>query len=277
MVINTNMGALNAVRLMDQTSRDMATSMERLTTGQRINSSADDAAGLAIVTNMDTQIRGTEMAIRHANDGISVMQTLDGATEEVVSMMQRMRELAVQSMNGTYTDANRSQMDAEFGQLQNEIDRIAVTTKFNEQSLMDGTGGTSGVITIQVGWEGGTNNQITVSTKNFKVASLNTNASATVATISAASAALANIDKDLSAMNLQRSKMGAIQNRLEHTVSNLQNMNENMSAAKSRILDTDFAAESAALAKSQVLQQAGMSMLAKANQSVQQVTQLLQG
>jgi flagellin len=272
MVINTNMGALNAVRLMDQTSRDMATSMERLTTGQRINSSADDAAGLAIVTNMDTQIRGTEMAIRHANDGISMLQTVDGASEEVVSMLQRMRELSVQSLSGTYTDENRAQMDTEFQSLSDEIDRIANTTKFNETALMNTTDG----VVIHVGWENGASDTITVSTIDMTASGLSIGSDA-IDTSTGAATALTNLDAALSTMNTTRAKFGAIQNRLEHTVSNLQNMNENMSAAKSRILDTDFAAESAALAKSQVLQQAGMSMLAKANQSVQQVTQLLQG
>ena len=139
MVINTNLASINAVRTLDHTSLEQKTAMERLTSGLRINKAADDAAGLAVVTGMTTQIKGTDMAIRNANDGISVLQTMDGATEEIVDMLQRMRELGVQALNGSYNNNNRAQMNEEFSQLRNEIDRIANTTKFNETELMDGT------------------------------------------------------------------------------------------------------------------------------------------
>lgn len=272
MVINTNMGSINAVRQLDQTSLEQKTAMERLTSGLRINKAADDAAGLAVATGMTTQIIGTDMAIRNANDGISVLQTMDGATEEVVDMLQRMRELGVQSLNGTYNAENRQQMNEEFTQLRSEIDRIANTTKFNENELMDGTNAS---IVVHAGWETGSNNKITISTYDFNSVALSV-AGDTISTVATASAAISAIDSDLSNINTIRAKWGALQNRLESTVSNLNNINENMTASRSRILDTDFAKESANLARTQVLQQAGMSMLSQANQSSQQVMQLLQ-
>ncbi|MBF6059126.1 flagellin N-terminal helical domain-containing protein, partial [Thiomicrorhabdus heinhorstiae] len=268
MVINTNMGSLNAVRLLDQSSKEQSLAMEKLTSGLRINKAADDAAGLAVATKMDTQIRGTDQAIQNANDGISLVQTLDGATEEVVGMLQRMRELGVQSINGTYNAENRAQMNEEFTQLQNEIDRIANTTKFNETSLMNGS---NTAVLVHVGWNVGADNKISIGLTDFNVSALNTDTNVSLGTVTAASAAVQTIDQDLSNLNLQRAKWGALQNRLESTVSNLTNVNENMTSAKSRILDADFAKESANLARTQVLQQAGMSMLSQANQQSQNV------
>ena len=157
MVINTNMGAINANRVLDATGRDQSVAMERLTSGLRINKAADDAAGLAVATGMTTQVMGTDQAVRNANDGISLIQTQDGAMEEVVNMMQRMRELAVQSLNGTYNAENRAQMDQEYDQLASEIVRVGNTTKFNEVSLMDGTTTT---ISLHVGWETGANGHV---------------------------------------------------------------------------------------------------------------------
>ena len=271
MVINTNLASINAVRTLDHTSLEQKTAMERLTSGLRINKAADDAAGLAVVTGMTTQIKGTDMAIRNANDGISVLQTMDGATEEIVDMLQRMRELGVQALNGSYNNNNRAQMNEEFSQLRNEIDRIANTTKFNETELMDGTNAS---VVIHAGWETGVNNKITISTFDFNSAALSV-AGDTISTVTTASAAIGAIDSDLSNINTIRAKWGALQNRLESTVSNLNNINENMMASRSRIQDTDFAKESANLARTQVLQQAGMSMLSQANQQSQQVMQLL--
>ena len=272
MVINTNLASINAVRTLDHTSLEQKTAMERLTSGLRINKAADDAAGLAVVTGMTTQIKGTDMAIRNANDGISVLQTMDGATEEIVDMLQRMRELGIQALNGSYNNENRSQMNEEFSQLRNEIDRIANTTKFNETELMDGTNAS---VVIHAGWETGVNNKITISTFDFNSAALSVAGDA-ISTVTTASAAIGAIDSDLSNINTIRAKWGALQNRLESTVSNLNNINENMMASRSRIQDTDFAKESANLARTQVLQQAGMSMLSQANQQSQQVLQLLQ-
>ncbi|WFE67938.1 flagellin [Thiomicrospira sp. R3] len=304
MVINTNMGAMNAQRILDGTSREQNTSMERLTSGLRINKAADDAAGLAVVTGMKTQSIGTQQAVRNANDSIGMLQTVDGASEEVVNMLQRMRELAIQSMNGTYNNENRSQMQSEFGQLQKEIVRVADTTKFNGMNIMNSSSfsvlnastvnnssfaqaaSAANAFKAHVGWEGGSDNRVGVALMNFN--SLASLASGTVRLMSGdpasvtfalavgiASTALSAIDADLAAISTMRANWGAIQNRLEYTVSNLQNVDENINASRSRIEDADFAKESANLARTQVLQQAGMSMLSQANQSSQNVLSLL--
>jgi flagellin len=285
MVINTNMASLNAVRMLDRTSGDQSTAMERLTSGLRINRAADDAAGLAVTTKMTTQIMGTDMAIRNANDGIAKVQTMDGASEEITNMLQRMRELGVQALNGTYSSANRTQMNEEFSQLQSEIDRIAQTTKFNGVPLMNSAAVQASTAAIfHVGWETGAQNKISTSIMNFGTSALSaggvtlgslTLLSTAVGT-TAASAAVSKLDVVLSKINLQRASWGALQNRLESTVSNLSNLNENIMASRSRIQDADFAKESANLARTQVLQQAGMSMLSQANQQSQNVMQLLQ-
>ncbi|WP_127470459.1 flagellin [Thiomicrorhabdus aquaedulcis] len=309
MVINTNMASMNAVRMLDRTSGEQSTSMERLTSGLRINSAADDAAGLAVATGMTTQIRGTEQAIRNANDSIGMLQTLDGATDEVVNMLQRMRELTVQSMTGTYNNDNRAQMQSEVNQLQREVVRISDTTKFNGMNIMNASSFSGGVLSAgqisagtiasvinastsnafraHVGWEEGHDNRIGIPLLDF--GTLHTLDSATVRLMSGnptsvtfasavgfASAALSAIDADLASLSTMRANWGAIQNRLDYTVSNLQNVNENINASKSRIMDADFAKESANLARTQVLQQAGMSMLSQANQQSQQVLSLLQ-
>ena len=310
MVINTNMGSENAIRLLDKSGRSQSTSMERLTSGQRINHSKDDAAGLAITTGMTAQIRGTDMAIRNTNDGMALIQTMDGASEEIVNMLQRMRELSIQSLNGTYNSENRLQMNTEVQQLVKEIDRVAGTTKFNEIQIM-ATLGTKGSylstaptsLKIQAGWEvanaGSGRDKITISIANFwtgvsgaqqngifgraTVTAANGSKAVvnsafsriTISTTGNASVAVMKIDSALSRISTERAKWGALQNRMEYTVSNLQNVNENMQAARSRILDADYARESANLARTQVLQQAGMSMLSQANQMGQNVMSLL--
>ncbi len=288
MVINTNMGSLNAVRTLDGTSKDQATAMERLTSGLRINKSADDAAGLAVATKMTSQIRGTDQAIQNANDGIGMVQTMDGAVEEIVTMLQRMRELGVQAQNGTYTAENRVQMDTEVDQLKLEIDRVAQTTTFNDQKILNSEAlQNSDNQKFHVGWDLGNDNKISVSVINFGISALNGGLStSTIGNVnlvsgaaggaSVASRAVGVIDAVLSRINTQRAAWGAVQNRLDSTVSNLANVNENMNAARSRIMDADFAKESANLARTQVLQQAGMSMLSQANQQSQNVMQLLQ-
>ena len=308
MVINTNIGSENAIRLLDKSGRSQATSMERLTSGKGINHAKDNAAGLAIATGMTAQVRGTDQAVRNANDAMGLIQTADGASEEIVNMLQRQRELAVQSLNGTYNAENRSQMDTEFQQLTTEINRVAGTTKFNEVNLMArlSTKGTflSTVASnriMQVGWEvgnaGSGRDKITISMGNFwtgvsgntgvfgQATITNANGSkavvnsafskASIGTTTAASQAVMKIDSALSNIGTLRAKWGAMQNRLEYTVSNLNNVNENIMAARSRIEDTDYARESANLARTQVLQQAGMSMLSQANQSGQNVMSLL--
>jgi flagellin len=284
MVINTNMGAINATRTLDRTSVEQQTAMERLTSGKRINGAADDAAGLAITTKMTTQTTGTDMAIRNANDGMAKIQTADGATEEITNMMQRMRELGVQALNGTYSAANRTQMQEEFSALQEEIDRVAQTTKFNGTSLLNSAAVAASTAKVfHVGWETGANNKVSMSVINMGTSALSAGGvtlgsitlTSTATGTTAASAAVSKLDVMLSKVNLQRASWGAVQNRLESTVSNLSSVNENIAAARSRIEDADFAKESANLARTQVLQQAGMSMLSQANQNSQNVLSLL--
>jgi flagellin len=305
------MGSENAIRLLDKTSRSQSTSMERLTSGQRINHAKDDASGLAVVTGMTAQIRGTDMAVRNANDGIGMIQTMDGASEEVVNMLQRQRELAIQSLNGTYNDTNRVQMDTEFKQLTKEIDRIAATTKFNQVDVMAqlGTNGSflstaASTQNIQIGWQvagnTGSRNKLGISMANFwtgasaagatgaifgqvtfqstngvKSVRLSAYSKAGISTQAKASLTVMRIDSALSNIGTFRAKWGAFQNRLEYTVANLQNVNENIKSARSRIQDTDYARESANLSRTQVLQQAGMSMLSQSNQMSQNVMSLL--
>ncbi len=300
MVINTNMASINAQNSLSQTSKMQGTAMERLTSGLRINGASDDAAGLAVVTGMDTQVRGTDMAIRNANDGISLLQTVDGATDEVVSMLQRMRELGIQSMNGTYNYDNRVQMDAEFGQLQSEIQRISDTTKFNGANIMNASSfsvytaqsvsGAASVgfstaasgLKLQIGWETDSANQLKVALMNFSTLSginagvhLTSGLSNFSVAVSLAKTAISAIDADLAAIKTMRAAWGSLQNRLDFTVSNLTNVNENISESRSGIQDADFAKESANLARTQVLQQAGMSMLSQANGNSQNVLSLL--
>jgi len=270
MVINTNVSSLNATRQLDVSSREQSVSMERLTSGLRINSAADDAAGLAVATGMTSQIMGTDMAVRNANDGISMAQTIDGAAEEMGDMMQRQRELAVQSLNGTYSAANRTSMNEEFDALSAELTRISSTTKFNGVSVLDTEVSTN----LQVGWEDGTNDSINITTIGGSAIASNVTALG-VDTSANAALAITGLDANLSTLTSARSGVGAVQNRLEHTVANLQNVSENISAARSGIQDADFASESANLARTQVLQQAGMSMLSQANSDSQNVLTLL--
>ena len=270
MVINTNVGSLNATRQLDSSSRDLAVSMERLTSGKRINSAADDAAGMAVATNMTTQIMGTDQAVRNANDGISMAQTIDGAAEEMTSMMQRQRELAIQSLNGTYSAANRTAMDDEFNALSAELTRIASTTKFNGTAIMNTAVSTN----IHVGWEDAAADSIAVTTIGGSAIATAVTALG-VDTSANAALAITGLNTNLSTLSTARSGVGAVQNRLDHTVANLQNLSENTSAARSNIQDADFAKESANLARDQVLQQAGMSMLSQANQASQNVLTLL--
>jgi flagellin len=308
MIINSNIGSENAIRLLDKSGRSQATSMERLTSGKSINHAKDNAAGLAVAMGMTAQVRGTDQAVNNANDAMSMIQTADGASDEVVNMLQRQRELAVQSLNGTYNAENRSQMNTEFQQLTKEIDRVAATTKFNEVPLMARLGTKGSFLStvasnriMQVGWEvgqaGSGRDKITVSMGNFwtgasgatglfgRATIIAANGSkavvnsafsrAAINTTTTASRAVMKIDSALSNIGTLRAKWGALQNRLEYTVSNLDNENVNIKAARSRIEDTDYARESANLARTQVLQQAGASMLSQSNQSGQNVMSLL--
>ena len=256
--------------MLDVSSRDMTTSMERLTSGLRINRTADDSAGKAVVTAMTAQIRGTDMALRNTNDGISLVQTADGAAEEVVNMLHRIRELAVQSSNETYNSVQRSQMNIEVSQLRIEINRVASTTKFNGVKLL----ASSNIVSIHAGWETEGENTLKLSLKTINASALGV--SGRILTQSAALGVMSQVDGALESISKTRAGFGAMQNRMEYTISNLQNVNENITSARSQIQDADFASESANLARTQVLQQAGMSMLSQANQATQNVLALLQ-
>jgi flagellin len=255
--------------------------MSRLSSGLKINSAKDDAAGLQIATRMTSQIRGQTMAIKNANDAISIAQTAEGAMQEQTNILQRMRELAVQSRNDNNSEADRDALDKEFQSMLKEIDRIAGSTQLNGKNLLDGS---ASDMTFQVGSNTGSDNQITISLSD----AMNTTGalsglsgqSITGADSAAAeatfTAALSAIDDALNAINSTRADLGAVQNRLTSTINNLQNINENAEAARGRVQDTDFAAETAQLTKQQTLQQASTSILAQANQLPSAVLKLLQ-
>ena len=260
--INNNVEALNAHRQLTMTSNNAAKSMERLSSGYRINRAADDAAGLAISEKLRGQIRGLSQAQRNAQDGVSLVQTAEGSLNEVHSMLQRVRELAVQYQNGTLSDSDKAAITAEATQLASEIERIGSSADFNGIKLLDGTGGT---ISFQVGANDGDVIAVDTATLTDKVGSIDV--SQTDA-ISAIDAAIGNVSS-------LRSSFGAVQNRLEHTLNNLSTYQENLTASESRIRDVDMASEMVEFSKNQILQQAGTSMLAQANQAPQGVLSLL--
>lgn len=274
-VINTNVMSLNSQRTLSRTQAGMQVSLERLSSGLRINRAKDDAAGLAISERFTSQIRGIEQAIRNANDGISMVQTAEGALQEIQTALQRMRELSVQSANGTNTNGDRGSLNDEYSALAAEIDRISQVTEFNNQNLL----GTDTGIALQVGWENGTNNTITVNLVNISAADATSGVGSatqlTISTIGKAQSAISILDGVLDIVSNVRADFGAIQNRLESAVRNMENVVENQSAARSRILDADFARETANLTRTQILQQAGTAMLTQANAMPQNVLTLL--
>ena len=262
-VVNTNVMSLNAQKSLSRTNGALSTAMERLSSGLRINSAKDDAAGLAISQRMTAQIKGMDQAVRNANDGISFAQTAEAALVEVTNALQRVRELAVQSANGTYTTSDRANLDAEAQQLLSEIGRISTQTEFNGATVFNGSDRS-----IQVGADAG--QTITISAQAALTA-----IGGDITTAGAASAMVTSVDNMLDAVATRRANLGAAQSRLGGTVANLQNASEALSASRSRIQDADFAAETAQLTRSQILQQAGTAMLAQANQSPQSVLSLL--
>ncbi len=270
-VVNTNIGSLNAQRNLLKSQNELGKSMARLASGLRINSAKDDAAGLAISDRMTSQIRGLNQAVRNANDGISLAQTAEGALGETTNLLQRMRELAVQSANGTNTASDRESLNAEFSQLQSEIDRIATNTKFNNQVILSGNFSTAGM-KFQVGADA--NQTIEVKIGAGSQATLGTT-SLGVDTSTKAQAAITAIDTAIGKVDTTRGTLGAVQNRFESTIANLSNISENLSAARSRILDADIAAETSSMTKNNILQQAGVSVLAQANQTPQLALSLL--
>ncbi len=271
--INTNTVSLNAQRNLTVSQGSLATSMQRLSSGLRVNSAKDDAAGLAIAERMQTQVRGSNVAIRNANDAISLAQTAEGAIGKVSDMLQRMRELAVQSANATNSSTDRANLDGEFQQLGEEVDRTLRNTRFNGQSI---TGSDAGAQFFQVGADN--TDVVTVTTTDLSATQpILDVVGGDITDAAQASAAMAFIDTALSAINTERAMYGAVQNRFEAIISTLQVTAETQSAARGRIMDADFASETANLSRAQILQQAGTAMVAQANQLPQQVLQLLQG
>ena len=276
-IINTNIMSLNAQRNLSATQSALATSVQRLSTGLRVNSAKDDAAGLAIAERMNTQVRGMNVAIRNANDAISLSQTAEGTLSKINDMGQRMRELAVQSANATNSDSDRKNLDAEYQALAEEIKRNLAGASFNGTKLF----AAAAALTFQVGANAASTDQITINTENlagdakFTAVIGNNNKPDGIATVTAASAALGKLDDMLSLVNSKRAEFGATQNRFEAVIQTLQVSAENQTAARSRIMDADFASETAALTRAQVLQQAGTSMLSQANSLPNNVLSLL--
>jgi len=278
-VVNTNVSSVHAGRALAANRLDLEKAMERLSSGKRLNSSRDDAAGMSVVTRMTSQIQGLNMAVRNANDGISMANTYDAAAEEVGNVLSRMRELAVQMTSGTYKTTDQTNANEEFKALATEVDRIANNTRFNSVVVANGSVGTAGAVKIQV--DAATNaasSNITLTFTSLKGSSLVSGfGSQAVSSSTAAGTAIGKIDTALEKLNENRAKVGSVVNRIEHTVTVLMNTVQRTEEARSRIQDTDYAAESANLARANVLAQAGTAMLAQANQSPQYVLQLLKG
>ena len=289
-VVNTNIGSLNAQRSLAESSRELSTAMERLSSGKKINSASDDAAGFAIAERMTAQVRGLNMATKNANDGLAMLATIENATNDVTDMLQRVRELAVQAANDTNSDTDREYLQLEVDSLLAEINRVSSQTVYNNQNVLDGS--RSG--TLQVGTDNGQTIDFNIESidtgalglTNFEVDDSDGNAPGTTGYTSttsslsvldagAAAEALDKISIAIEQVAEDRAGYGALANRLEYTVSNLMNVAEFTTAARSRIEDADFAAESARLAKAQVLQQTGTAMLAQANASSQLAIQLI--
>ena len=287
LAIATNNAALNAAASASSVNRDMETSMARLSTGKRINSASDDAAGVAISSRLSAEIRGTDQAIRNSLDGQALIDTAEGAHKEIENILQRMREVAVQSANDTNNGQDRANLQAEMEAMVTEIDRIAGTTTWAGANLMDASAGTT--FSFQVGSATGAQNQIAVSISSMNATGLGVgDGTASVVKVNDtvaddgsgdvnARTGIDLIDTAIKTVNIQRSQLGAVSNRLNHTVNNLTNISSNLSAARGGIEDADFALETTNLAKNQILQQASTAMLAQANASKQNVLSLLQG
>ena len=283
-VINTNISSISAARSLSTTRADLERSMERLSSGKRINGAKDDAAGMSVVTRMKAQISSLNQAVRNANDGISLVSTFDGAADEIEDILVRMRELATLAQNATYTTGDTANASLEFTALKNEIDRIQQKTKFNGSLDISSSTGNQ-TYSFQVGFNGG--DAVSIALGQIGALGLTAAASATASfadgitgdaqasAIADAASAVTVIDGMLSNLNTHRATAGAVINRLEHTVSNLMNVVQRTEEARSRIEDADFATESAAMARANVLVQAGSAMLAQANQSPQFVLALL--
>ena len=280
-VINTNVSALYSQNAMKTNARAMNSAMEQLSTGTRINSAKDDAAGLAIGQSMTSQIRGLNQAVRNANDGVNMMQTAEGAMVEQSNMLQRMRELAVQSSNGTYSDTQRGYLNTEFSALTTQISNIATQTTWNGMSVLTGDNtnsisGVSGNFQFQIGQNSGQTLTVAIGSMDIGAAGLALSGLA-VSSASGASLAITTIDTALDKINQQRAAIGAGINQLSYAADNMTNISANVTQSRSTIMDTDYALASTQLAKTQILQQASTAMLAQANQQAQGVMALLKG
>ena len=286
-VVNTNISASIAQAALARNERALTAAMEQLSTGKKINSASDNAAGLAITTRMTSQIRGLDQAIRNAHDAVSMVQTAEGALDEITTMLQRMRELAIQSGTGTTDAVDRTYLNQEYVALRAEIDRVADNTEWNGRVILNGNagasaGGSLSAVTFQVG--AGEAQTIAVNFGNFTnsdgsmstLASTRLSAATIASAVSVASNAITSLDTAMTAVSNQRASFGAVNNRLTHAVDNLTNISTNAAQTRSRIMDTDYAAATSELARTQIIQQAGTAMLAQANQLPGSVLQLLQ-
>jgi flagellin len=274
--INTNVNALTATNALTKNSRDMQLTMQRLSTGQRINGASDDAAGIAIANTMTAQINGLNAAVRNANDAMSMLQTADGALSETSSLVQRMRELAVLAINDTYSTTQKSAMNTEFTALASQITSIATNTQWNGMYILNGSGAASGtgtsIYTFQVGANTAQTVNVTITSMGLGALSLTT---AGIGAAASATSALPDLDTALTVINTARSTLGASINRLTHAVDNLSNVAANATESRSKIADTDYAQATSDLARQQIIQQAGTAMLAQANQMPSMVLALL--
>jgi flagellin len=271
-VINTNVKSLVAQNSLTVNNRALSKTMEQLSTGKRINSAADDAAGLAISNKMTSQIKGLNQAVRNANDGISMLQTAEGATQEITNMLQRIRELAVQSANDTYDEADRTALAQEVGELEAEITRIATNTKWNGMEILSPAATAKN---IQVGMENDATSAIEIDFQDMTAGGLDV-AGLDLSTHTAAQGVLDVVDTAIATVDSFRSEMGAKMNRLNYAADNMANVSMNTSASRSRIQDTDYAQATTELARTQIIQQAATAMLAQANQAPSAVLSLLQ-
>lgn len=276
MTVNTNVASLSVQKNLNRAADSLSNSMQRLSSGLKINSAKDDAAGLQIANRLTSQIKGMNVAIKNANDGLSIAQTADSALSEMTNMMQRMRELALQSANGSNEADDRTALHGEFAQLRDEIDRMSTTTTFGTgMKLLDGTAGVDGKISLQIGANANETVDIELGTEAFNSTKLTVDAS-DITTADGAQEAIAAIDAGLKLIDTTRSSLGAVQNRLDSAISNLTNIATSASAARSRVQDADFAAETSEMTKQQTLQQASTAVLSQANQLPNAVLKLLQ-
>ncbi|MCL6636638.1 MAG: flagellin [Alicyclobacillus sp.] len=271
MIINHNLGSMNALAALSKNQNALGKALQQLSTGKRINSAADDAAGLAISQKMQSQINGLDQAARNAQDGISLIQTAEGALNETENILQRMRQLAVQSANDTNNTDARTAIQDEINQLIQEVDRIRNTTQFNNLNLLDGTYSAT-ALNLQIGANDGQILQVTISDMGASALGIS---GLDITSAASASAAISALDAAIKTVSEQRAELGAYQNRLEHTINNLNTASQNLTSAQSAITDTDMASAMAEFTKDNVLQQAAVSMLAQANQQPQLVLKLL--